>query len=168
MRAQSDKGGGRILLGDNSSGRAVMLRSDSSLLESGFHLYSVAHIKFWLALGLPERNYCISRGVSVHTHPFSGYVLDSDYTPWGGETSQQLTYRPRFKSGTSRMRRSTCIWWPLDLNVRFLTVVHYLHLSTTGMNGENNICLWDVSKMISWYTYLTEKLSVFQLVMKFV
>ena len=183
MRAQRDKSGGRILLGDNTSGRAVMLRSGSSLLESGFHLDSLVHTKSWLAPDLPQRNYCVSRGVSVYTvveedkyerwigqdvigsgHPFSGNVPDSDYRLWGGETSEQLTYRSRFKSGTSRMRRS--IWWPLDLNVRSLTVVHYLHLSTTGINGENNISLCDVSKMISWYTYLTEKLSVFQLVMK--
>jgi len=169
MRAQRDKGGGRILLGDNTSGRAVMLRSGSSLLESGFHLDSLVHTKFWLAPDLPERNYCVSRGVSVHTveeedhyerwvgqdvigsgRPFADNVLDSDYRPWGGETSEQLTYRSRFKSGTSRMRRS--IWWPLDLKVRSLTVVHYLHLSTTGINGENNICLCGVTKMISWYT----------------
>jgi hypothetical protein len=139
MRVQRDKGGGRILLGDNTSGRAVMLRSGSSLLESEFHLDSVVrvHTKFCLAPNLPERNYCVSSGVSVHTVEEDHYerwdgqdVLDSDYRPCG----EQMTYRPRFKSGTSRMRRS--LWWPLDFNVRPLTVVHYPHLSTTGINEE--------------------------------
>jgi hypothetical protein len=46
MRAQSDKGGGRILLGDNTSGRTIMLRSGFSLLESGIHLDSCVHTKF--------------------------------------------------------------------------------------------------------------------------
>jgi hypothetical protein len=45
MKAQKDEGNGRILLGDNTGGGAVMLRSIKfRVLEVGFQLGSLAYI----------------------------------------------------------------------------------------------------------------------------
>ena len=82
MKAQSDEGGGRILLGDNTGGGVVICcRLVSSVLELRFQLYScvctytVDHTytqfilaqNFRLGSDLPERNYeyCVSMGASV-------------------------------------------------------------------------------------------------------
>jgi hypothetical protein len=96
------------------------------------------------------------------SRPLSGNILESDYRDWGGETSEQPANTPRFKCGTSRIRRS--IWFPLDLKMRCFTLVHYLLLSATDTNGENKICLRGVTKMISRNTDLTDRLPVFRLV----
>jgi hypothetical protein len=80
MTAQLDEHGGRILLGDNTGGRAVMLRPirfqcvgvwmsvclPCTYVYSWQYVYSFSTCaKFELAPDLPESNYCLSRRVSV-------------------------------------------------------------------------------------------------------
>jgi len=78
MKAQLDDGGSRILLGDNAGGEAIMLHgagvwiSTVSLLytyvvDLGIHSSDLRRIR--LAPGLPELNYCLSRGVSIRLYP---------------------------------------------------------------------------------------------------
>jgi hypothetical protein len=77
MKAQWHESG-RILLGDNTGGGAIMLRPIrfhcvDDQVSTGLPLIylhtrtwpCVAYNQFRLALDLPERNYCISRGVSL-------------------------------------------------------------------------------------------------------
>jgi hypothetical protein len=79
MKAQLDEDSGRILLGDNTGGRTVMLRQ-ITFQYAGIgiptvfpcvHIYWVICIiisnlrKNRLAPILPDRNYCISQGLFV-------------------------------------------------------------------------------------------------------
>ena len=73
MKTQWGEGGGRILLGDNAGVVAVMLRPIrlhcvgvwiSSGLICACKFYHM-NIQFHFAPGVPERNCCVSRSVSV-------------------------------------------------------------------------------------------------------
>ena len=76
MKAQGDESGGRILLSDNTDGRAVMLQLCWSLDFNWtllyIHIYLTECIlnselrKIPLAPDFLARNYCVSRGVSVY------------------------------------------------------------------------------------------------------
>lgn len=74
MKAQRDEGGGRILLGDNRGGGAVMVRPirfqcDGVLISTGLPCiciytwctFDLACTQMRLASDVPERNYCVRR-----------------------------------------------------------------------------------------------------------
>ena len=78
MKTKWHEDGRRILLGDNTGGGAIMLQPirfhcvgdqvSTGLLSMYLHTRNwpcIAYTQFRLALDLPERNYCISRGVSL-------------------------------------------------------------------------------------------------------
>lgn len=88
MTAQWDEGGGRVLMGNNIGGRAVMLWPIRFLyvgvwISAGLpciYLYNCQYAywilpcaKIWIAPDLPECNYCIGRGVCVI--PVSFFIL---------------------------------------------------------------------------------------------
>jgi hypothetical protein len=80
MKAQLGKDEGKILLGDNTGGEALILRAVRlHWLELGFQLDSLQYTyvfdhmntfnydlrKIRNASHLPERNYCVNRGVCM-------------------------------------------------------------------------------------------------------
>lgn len=88
MKALWEEGGRRILLSDNADGGAVMLRPvrfqcAGVWISAGIRcMYTCAwpaYSKFRLAPGLPERNYCVTRGVCVVWINIYSYFLNLCY-----------------------------------------------------------------------------------------
>jgi len=74
MKAPLEKGGGRILLGDNTRGGIVMLRSvrfrvywslDFSWTALYIHTHLTMLMRSSFPLYLPERAYCLSQALSI-------------------------------------------------------------------------------------------------------
>jgi hypothetical protein len=79
MKVQWDDGGGRILLGDNTVGRAVILRqrSGSIVLEFGFYVHSTMYCIYlqlidlytvdpWLTNSIRSRGLVVSQDYFSH------------------------------------------------------------------------------------------------------
>jgi hypothetical protein len=74
LKAKSDEGGGRILLGDNTDGGTVTLRPVrfqcvgvwiSAGISRIYIVFNHTYTQFGHAPGLPECHYCLSPGFSV-------------------------------------------------------------------------------------------------------
>jgi hypothetical protein len=169
MKAQWDEDGGRILLGDNTGGRAVMLRPIEFQyagvgISTGFscvHMYLALCIiisnkrKIRLAPILPDLNYCVSQGslvvpyehrrrilchYSIGNIPSYRFIARNSWSYFNAPVKLQ-TYCT-FVYPCLRLSRYLCLYPPEELWVlkRILTKVG-ITITRAVRSGETCICV---------------------------